>query len=95
MTVAATSNTPAMGGACAMLFSVEHDTGDTITGYVVPDDADSSAAIRVLAEGATLWTGLADDPRPALVAAGRHATGRAARLPSQRHPGDRAARAAP
>lgn len=58
-----------------MLFNVEHDGGSTITGYVVPDDADSSTAIVVLSQGTPLWSGPADEPRPALVSAGRHMTG--------------------
>ena len=58
-----------------MLFNAEYDAGAEIVGYVVPDDADSTAIIRVFGDDGLLWAGAADEPRPALVAAGRHLTG--------------------
>jgi len=59
-----------------MLFNIERDTGAEIVGYLVPDDARSSAEIFVVADGDKLWRGVADLPIQALVQAGRHATGR-------------------
>lgn len=58
-----------------MMFNAEYDAGSEIVGYVVPDDADSTTCIRVFGEEGLLWAGPADEPRPALVTAGRHLTG--------------------
>lgn len=58
-----------------MLFNVEGDSGDFITGYVVCDGFVDTARIALTSAGAVVWEGLADNPREALVAAGRHRTG--------------------
>jgi hypothetical protein len=58
-----------------MLFSLEHDDGDRVVGYCVPDGFSATTQIRVCGRGRTLARLAADEPRPALVAAGRHETG--------------------
>lgn len=59
-----------------MLFNIEHDGGDCIIGYIVPDGYSSEASFRVRAGGRILLEMPTTDVRPALVAAGRHETGR-------------------
>jgi hypothetical protein len=59
-----------------MLFSIEVDAGDRVTGYVVPDGFTDSPQLRVCDGGKELLTLAADEPRDGLVAAGRHETGR-------------------
>ena len=58
-----------------MLFNVEEDRGGFISGYVVCDGFVDTARIALASSGAVVWEGLADHPREALVAGGRHRTG--------------------
>ena len=58
-----------------MLFNVEEDRGDFVSGYIVCDGFVDTARITLSSSGAIVWEGLADLPREALVAAGRHRTG--------------------
>ncbi len=58
-----------------MLFNVEEDRGDFISGYVVCDGFVDTARITLSSRGAVIHEGLADQPREALVTAGRHRTG--------------------
>ena len=58
-----------------MLFNVEDDRGDFLSGYVVCDGFDDVARLQVLHAGATVFEGRADSLRLPLVAAGRHRTG--------------------
>ena len=58
-----------------MLFNVEEDRGDFISGYVVCDGFIDTARIELSSRGVVVHETLADHPREALVAAGRHRTG--------------------
>jgi hypothetical protein len=58
-----------------VLFNVEEDRGDFISGYVVCDGFVDTARIALSSGGAVVHQGLADHPREALLAAGRHHTG--------------------
>lgn len=59
-----------------MLFNIEHDGGDHIIGYLVPDGYSGEARLKVRANGQVRLEVSTADARPALVAAGRHETGR-------------------
>jgi hypothetical protein len=59
-----------------MLFNVEADRGNQIVGYVVPDDFNKSSTLRIIDGGSKLAEVPCVEERPALVVAGRHATGR-------------------
>lgn len=59
-----------------MLFNVEQDQGSRIVAYVVPDSAGTTPSIVLRSGGAEVLTLEANEVRPNLVAAGRHATGR-------------------
>ena len=58
-----------------MLFNVEIDSGDYLSGYLVCDGFDEVARLIVSNDGATVYEGSADLLRVPLVAAGRHSTG--------------------
>jgi len=58
-----------------MLFTVEEDRGDYLSGYVVSDGFVETLRIQIFAGGEVRLERPADDPRPALVAAGRHQSG--------------------
>lgn len=58
-----------------MLFNVDEDNGDSLTGYVVGDGFVESLRIVVSDRGRTVYEGEADRPVEALVQAGRHRTG--------------------
>jgi len=58
-----------------MLFNLEADTGDRLSGYVVPDGFTGTPAISVRHRGEELLVLEASEVRHALVAAGRHETG--------------------
>jgi hypothetical protein len=58
-----------------VLFNVEVDRGAAISGYVVCDGFVDTARIALTSGGEVVWEGLANHPREALVAAGRHRTG--------------------
>ena len=58
-----------------MLFNVEEDRGDFLSGYVVCDGFDDTARLLVTNAGVTVYDGPADSPREPLVIAGRHRTG--------------------
>lgn len=58
-----------------MLFNVEHDFGDRIYGYLVPDRFSGIARIRLCSSGRTLLVHELRDRRQALVDSGRHETG--------------------
>lgn len=58
-----------------MLFNVEEDRGDFLSGYVVCDGFDEIARLVVANGEAVVWEGLADSPREPLRLAGRHRTG--------------------
>lgn len=59
-----------------MLFNVEHDTGDRITGYLVPDNFTSIARVRLMNHGGLVSIFETPEERPSLVAGARHQTGR-------------------
>jgi hypothetical protein len=58
-----------------MLFSLEHDSGDLVVVYVVPDGFEGVPRIRVCNGGEELVVLTANEAREALVAASRHETG--------------------
>jgi hypothetical protein len=58
-----------------MLFNIENDAGNVITGYLVPDSAVKAASIRIFGRGQDLFEMVANEVREALVAAGRHSNG--------------------
>ncbi|MBY6239673.1 hypothetical protein [Methylosinus sp. Sm6] len=58
-----------------MLFNIEADRGNRIVGYVAPDEFTKSPTLRVTSNGVEVAQFVCKDERPALVAAGRHATG--------------------
>ena len=58
-----------------MLFNVEEDRGDLISGYVVCDGFVDSARITLRSGGEVVYEGVADHLREPLVVAGRHNTG--------------------
>lgn len=59
-----------------MLFDIEEDTGDQITGYLVPDSYSTSATVVVTSQGRQLAVLPTKENRPSVVAAGRHESGR-------------------
>jgi len=59
-----------------MLFNVEADQGDRVTGYLVPDDFTKSPVIKIVDDGGNPIELPCVEERPALVVAGRHANGR-------------------
>ena len=59
-----------------MLFNVEQDFGNRIVGYLVTDGFSGRGAVRISSEGYSIAVVDADEPIDALVAAGRHETGR-------------------
>jgi hypothetical protein len=59
-----------------VLFEIEEDTGNQITGYLVPDSYSSSATVVVTSQGRQLAVLPTKENRPSVVAAGRHGTGR-------------------
>ncbi len=63
-------------GGSTMLFDLEQDLGSTVLAYLVPDSPAIPAVLRVRGEGRELGTVEANETREALVAAGRHPTGR-------------------
>jgi hypothetical protein len=58
-----------------VLFNIEHDAGDRVVGYCVPDGFSAIPRLRVCASGRVLLCMEANEPRLALVTAGRHETG--------------------
>jgi hypothetical protein len=58
-----------------MLFNIEADTGDKVTGYVVPDGFSEVPSIRASCDGEEILVFSANEIRESLVAAGRHETG--------------------
>ena len=58
-----------------MLFNVDLDRGDFISGYVVCDGFADTATLALSSRGAVVHEGPADHLREALVTAGRHRTG--------------------
>ena len=58
-----------------MLFNLEQDSGERVTGYVVPDGYSTVPMIRVCGRGVELVTFAANETREALVFSARHATG--------------------
>ena len=58
-----------------MLFNVEEDRGDFISGYVVCDGFVETARIALSSRGAVVHECLAEHPREVLMTAGRHRTG--------------------
>jgi hypothetical protein len=58
-----------------MLFNIEADRGNQIVGYVVPDEYSTSPTLYITEGGSRLAELTCREERPALVAAGRHATG--------------------
>ncbi len=59
-----------------MLFNLEADGGDRILCYLVPDGFEAVPRLALTIDGRRAWSGPANETRPALVAAGRHRTGR-------------------
>ena len=58
-----------------MLFNLQEDHGARVSVYVVPDSGGSIPSIRVASGGRELLVLAANEQIPALVQAGRHATG--------------------
>jgi hypothetical protein len=58
-----------------VLFNVEEDRGDYVSGYVVCDGYVETARISFSSHGGVVHERMADDIRPPLIAAGRHHTG--------------------
>ena len=58
-----------------MLFNIEEDSGERVTGYVVPDGYSGVPVIRVCGRGQQLTVFAANEKREALVHAARHETG--------------------
>ncbi len=58
-----------------MLFNIDQDRGDFISGYVVCDGFVETARVAIWSRGAFVCESLADLPREVLMAAGRHRTG--------------------
>lgn len=58
-----------------MLFNIEHDRGAVIEGYLIPDGFSEEASILVTRDDGTAVVLPCDQPRPAVVASMRHATG--------------------
>ena len=58
-----------------MQFSLEFDLGSSLSCYLIPDSAGSTPSIRLFSKGRQLCQLNADNVRPDIVAAGRHATG--------------------
>src|SRR5450631_1818428 len=59
-----------------MLFNIEIDEGSRIVGYLVPDSFSRSPSLRITDGGQDLLVLPCQEARPALVASGRHETGR-------------------
>ncbi len=59
-----------------MLFNVEEDRGDFLSGYVVGDSFVDSMRISLISGGQVVYERLADDMRAPVAAAGRHQSGR-------------------
>jgi hypothetical protein len=59
-----------------MLFNMETDSGDRVTGYLVPDGYSEVPVIRLRSGGRDVLSLAANEIREALVVAGRHETGR-------------------
>jgi hypothetical protein len=59
-----------------MLFNIEVDEGKRIVGYLVPDTFSGSPSVRITDGQSELLVMPCREERPALVAAGRHDTGR-------------------
>jgi hypothetical protein len=58
-----------------MLFNIENDAGNRITGYFVPDSLSGVPTIRVVSEGKELLCFAANEMRPLIAKSGRHETG--------------------
>jgi hypothetical protein len=59
-----------------MLFNIEHDFGDRIVGYLVPDGFGSLCRVRLCLRGEIVSIFETNEDRPALVSGGRHENGR-------------------
>jgi hypothetical protein len=59
-----------------MLFNLESDTGDRVTGYLVPDGYSAVPVVRVCSHGEQMLALPANEVRESLIVAGRHETGR-------------------
>jgi hypothetical protein len=59
-----------------VLFNVEQDLGNRIVGYLVTDSYSGRGSVRISSEGYSIAVVDAGEPIDALVAAGRHETGR-------------------
>lgn len=58
-----------------MLFNVEYDHGSVIEGYLIPDGFSEEATIFVTMDDGRDVAIACDQPKPAVVQSGRHATG--------------------
>lgn len=58
-----------------MLFNLEHDHGDVIEGYVIPDGFSDEPSIAVTCDDGNVVTMKCDQEKSAVVKSGRHATG--------------------
>ena len=58
-----------------MLFNIEHDSGERVVGYIVPESFSEIPEIDVVAGGAVVLSMPVNEIREALVGAGRHETG--------------------
>jgi hypothetical protein len=58
-----------------VLFNLENDAGNRISGYVVPDSLTGVPTIRVVSEGKELLSFAANEKRPSIANSGRHGSG--------------------
>ncbi len=58
-----------------MLFGIENDGGSSVVCYLVPDTGGTVPTVQINSNGVELARMQANEARPAVVAAGRHATG--------------------
>lgn len=58
-----------------MLFNLEHDDGAVVEGYLIPDGFSDEPRILVTRDDGTVAAFKCDQLRPAIMQAGRHATG--------------------
>ncbi len=58
-----------------MMFGIHHDDGVSVHAFLIPDSGGTTPAMKIRGDGTDLLTMEANELRPELVAAGRHATG--------------------
>ena len=58
-----------------MMFGIHHDDGASVHAFLIPDSGGTTPAVTIRGHGKELLTMEANELRPELIAAGRHATG--------------------